>query len=211
MGLIEVGANGNRLCGQILRGHAVQPPADAVGLPARAVLPHPARDSTNAIASNNSEKPIHKVTVRELCAKADINRSTFYAYYETPYDILKELETAIIERTMIYLNDVDDPITHRDALIRLLTFYESNRTLYLILLSNTQDGCYFDNLTNAAGVWINRSNSTHGRNSLADFESYKWNFNTAGSVKLVRDWLKSDPRIPAPDLADILLLLCKIQ
>lgn len=38
------------------------------------------------------EKPIEKITVKEICEKADINRATFYRYYENPYDLLEKLE-----------------------------------------------------------------------------------------------------------------------
>ena len=33
-----------------------------------------------------SEKDINKITVSELCNKADINRATFYRYYIDIYD-----------------------------------------------------------------------------------------------------------------------------
>jgi len=156
-----------------------------------------------------SEKPIHKVTVRELCERADVNRSTFYAHYASPYDILSELEVAIIDRTISYLDEASDRNTHRNALIKLLKFYESHRNLYLLLLSNTQDGCYVDNLTKAAGSWISNFNAPSDKKLPPDLSAYRWNFNTAGSVKLVRDWLKSDPRISPAEMAEILMRLCE--
>ena len=38
------------------------------------------------------EKPITKITIKELCEKADINRTTFYAYYNDQYDLLRKIE-----------------------------------------------------------------------------------------------------------------------
>ena len=35
------------------------------------------------------EKPISKITIKELCEKADINRTTFYAHYTDQYDLLR--------------------------------------------------------------------------------------------------------------------------
>ena len=37
-------------------------------------------------------KAINKITVKELTELADINRSTFYAYYETMQDLIEEIE-----------------------------------------------------------------------------------------------------------------------
>lgn len=39
-----------------------------------------------------AEKPLEKVTVTEICEKADVNRSTYYTYYEDPYDQYLSLE-----------------------------------------------------------------------------------------------------------------------
>ena len=37
------------------------------------------------------EKPINKITVKELCERADVNRSTFYAYYTDIYDLDRKI------------------------------------------------------------------------------------------------------------------------
>ena len=40
---------------------------------------------------------LDKIHVRALCEKAGINRSTFYKYYSSPYDLLEEMVTKYIE------------------------------------------------------------------------------------------------------------------
>ncbi|HCA30580.1 MAG TPA: TetR/AcrR family transcriptional regulator, partial [Ruminococcaceae bacterium] len=37
-------------------------------------------------------KPISKITIKELCETADINRTTFYAHYRDQYDLLRTIE-----------------------------------------------------------------------------------------------------------------------
>lgn len=37
------------------------------------------------------KKHISKISVSELCKKAQINRTTFYRYYQTPSDVLQEI------------------------------------------------------------------------------------------------------------------------
>ena len=34
------------------------------------------------------EQPLEKITVKELCERADVNRSTFYVYYGSPQELL---------------------------------------------------------------------------------------------------------------------------
>ena len=41
-------------------------------------------------------KPIDKVTIKELCDEAKLNRGTFYLHYTTPNDVLMEIEQQFI-------------------------------------------------------------------------------------------------------------------
>lgn len=41
--------------------------------------------------------PIRKITVKAICEKAEINRSTFYKYYKDVYDLFDQLENEYLE------------------------------------------------------------------------------------------------------------------
>ena len=43
------------------------------------------------------EKPLVSITVKDICARADINRSTFYPAFQDVTDILRTTEDEIIE------------------------------------------------------------------------------------------------------------------
>lgn len=58
----------------------------------------------NALLSLNDEKEIYKIAVKELCARANVARSTFYAYYEVIDDCLANIENRLICK-LITLND----------------------------------------------------------------------------------------------------------
>ena len=50
----------------------------------------------NAFMELRSKKPLEKISVRELCALACINKSTFYSHYEDIYQLSDALETETI-------------------------------------------------------------------------------------------------------------------
>ena len=57
------------------------------------------------------EKPIHSISIRELCGLAGINRGTFYAHYKDIYDLLEQIEeemTRDIERALEPLLSVEN-------------------------------------------------------------------------------------------------------
>ena len=41
----------------------------------------------NTFLELRSRKPLEKITIKELCEKAQINKSTFYSHYKDIYDL----------------------------------------------------------------------------------------------------------------------------
>lgn len=44
------------------------------------------------------DKPLSAVSITELCGRADVNRSTFYSYYDDLLQLLKEIEDDIVDQ-----------------------------------------------------------------------------------------------------------------
>ena len=42
------------------------------------------------------DKKLNEITIKELCAKADINKSTFYLHYRDIYDLAETIENELI-------------------------------------------------------------------------------------------------------------------
>ena len=53
-----------------------------------------------------SEKKWDRITVKELCEKCNITRSTFYQYYSDIYDLIEDLETSLLEELVHNYNKV---------------------------------------------------------------------------------------------------------
>lgn len=55
---------------------------------------------TNAFLELRAVKPLEKITIKELCEKARINKSTFYSHYADIYDLSESLENHVIQNVM---------------------------------------------------------------------------------------------------------------
>ena len=42
------------------------------------------------------EKKLNEITVKELCARADINKSTFYLHYRDVFDLADSIQNILI-------------------------------------------------------------------------------------------------------------------
>ena len=60
----------------------------------------------NAYMELRKNKQLHKITVKELCEKAMINKSTFYTYYEDIFDLSDKIETEIVNSVV---NSISEP------------------------------------------------------------------------------------------------------
>lgn len=67
-----------------------------------------ARRIDEAFLSILEKKDLEYITVKEICKKADVNRSTFYLHYETINDLLNESADYVIEVFLQYYKDLDN-------------------------------------------------------------------------------------------------------
>ncbi len=54
------------------------------------------------------KKDFEYITVKEICDKAGVNRSTFYLHYENMTDLLEESVAFIHNRFMNYMSEIDE-------------------------------------------------------------------------------------------------------
>ncbi len=54
------------------------------------------RSIIDAFLELRAKKPLEKITVKELCERAEINKSTFYCHYTDIFDLQDQLETEVI-------------------------------------------------------------------------------------------------------------------
>ncbi len=59
----------------------------------------------NAYMELRKNKQLHKITVKELCEKAMINKSTFYTYYEDIFDLSDKIETEIVNSVVSSISE----------------------------------------------------------------------------------------------------------
>ena len=61
----------------------------------------------DALTEMLRETDIYHVSIRELCQRADINRTTFYKYYGSQFDLLTDMENHLEFGRLIINNNVD--------------------------------------------------------------------------------------------------------
>lgn len=76
---------------------------------------------------------ISKITVKAICEKSNINRSTFYSHYNDVYDLLTKLEISMNKKiiSQFHVTDNNDYFfTTEDFFIPFLTFMSKKQNFY---------------------------------------------------------------------------------
>ena len=84
------------------------------------------------------EKPLNRITVKEICEKADINRTTFYRYYKDPFDLMEQIQNEMLAAFRSHAK-ATMPIDMKSALEAMFSAVIHNQEMYLVLISDNAD------------------------------------------------------------------------
>ena len=57
------------------------------------------------------ERPINKITVKAICEMSEINRATFYKYYNDPFDLMEKIEEDLFNLKKKFIKDLQSVIS----------------------------------------------------------------------------------------------------
>lgn len=150
------------------------------------------------------EKAIHKISVREICDQAQVNRSTFYKYYGSQYDLFHDMEDEILEHVNRYLHDEPTAMTgDLSQIINLVAFIGENAELCRIIINHNIDPQFPEALVNLPALrqWID----THLRAEYSKTEmEYVYGLVVNGGFSIIRMWLNKENPEPPDVIAEIL-------
>ncbi|MCR5341213.1 MAG: TetR/AcrR family transcriptional regulator [Saccharofermentans sp.] len=76
-------------------------------------------------------KSVERVTVREICEKTGINRSTFYAHFRDVYDVVEKVERTMADGlTESFLNSLDSGEDLETCFLTLFEYVREYREFY---------------------------------------------------------------------------------
>lgn len=155
------------------------------------------------------EKPISKITIKELCEKADINRSTFYAHFTDQYDLLRKIEDETLSWAKEAVTNLMGKPDKHEAMEILEGIFQNlieNSRHLQVLMSEQGDIDFqkqlFTQIYKQCGINLA---ATYDKNS--DLKGSYFIFAVNGSVGLIQHWLKSGLTKSAKEMAEIIYSL----
>jgi AcrR family transcriptional regulator len=163
-----------------------------------------------SLMESMKEKPIAKITIKELCEKADINRTTFYAHYRDQYDLLKQIEEETLGSIDAMLNKYDNKHNKREILKmieEILEFIAGNSASLRVLLSENGDIGFQKKMFRHFLQKDQVMKYFPGKSIREETKEYWYAYIINGVIGLMQHWLKDNMPIPVSELAGILMFL----
>lgn len=159
---------------------------------------------TQALLSLMLERPITRITVTEICERAEVNRATFYAHYADPYDLLARIENELFESIRRSIAGGLSSGSLRRILTDICSSIRENGALCRVIFSEYGDREFLERVLNIARVesmalW--RSIVPHaGERELERMYA----FFSQGSAAVIRGWVLSGMQDAPEEIAAFL-------
>lgn len=156
----------------------------------------------NALVDILQEKTIQKVTIRELCERAEINPTTFYKYYGNQYDLLEDIERGMLAELESRITvGHEEPFSN---LAKIMTYLEENRTVWRLLLKSASDSNFAERLLSRPALAAIFSRIVPDDFTKKEMH-YLQTFLYEGVFAIVREWINADERETPEEIAGIIV------
>ncbi len=154
------------------------------------------------------EKPASKITVTELCQKAQINRATFYKHYLDVPDLLEKIEEQLFEEIRAVFSSGD--VELYAFLLKMLRYTCQEKDRYMALGGENGDP---NLMTKTFLVCYENAYPLLSRNIPDLPESEKqmlYHYLSQGAGGILTWWVKDGMKVPPEDVAQFVLDVCSI-
>lgn len=153
------------------------------------------------------EKPLNKITVKELATRAKVNRQTFYYHFSDMHDLLEWL---LKQKLHSIITNIETFTTWQNAGIYLLDYLKENRALVLSTLNslsrNTVKALIYSEISKLASKFVYELASDIRASETAF--NHVIHFFCISFSALLEDWLTSNnPRSSEDLIAELDLIV----
>lgn len=157
------------------------------------------------------EKTFEEIKVSDICSKAMINRSTFYAHYEDKYELLIDFLSNLKEEFARELNEsCKENLSIREYYIRLISLFldhiDSKRDVYNSIMVNNRSSIMMDILLSVVNDDILKRFKENDINLKVPTEVIS-KFYLGGVINIGMEWLSSSNKYTKEEILDYLELL----
>ena len=140
-----------------------------------------------ALVELMGEKNFERITIKELCERADVNRTTFYLHYSDQRSVFNDVKDTVCRQTVAMIGEADlsDPTGFVE---RFLNYIKDNDRQFRILFMHDEgDSFRFSLMDAVAGELMQYLPVTDNPQN----DGFTLAYIMAGSLSIIIEWMKT--------------------
>ncbi len=158
------------------------------------------------LLNNLETRDIHRITVKDICEQAKINRGTFYLHYDSIEHLRREIEKQFLCDYEVFFSPENIGSSQKDVLENILAVIAQNRSIALMLAKNGGDQ-FLQHIHNMVSDFvIKRWEIKYPRYSHTELLQM-FEFVFYGSMRIITLWLDQTLNMSVEELSTYLICL----
>lgn len=154
-------------------------------------------------------KDVRKITVKEICKLAEIDRTTFYKYYKNQYDLMEQIEQEQLEELQKLLNyNKNDNI--ETNLKRMLDKIYNEIDTYSAIFSDNGDSKFSNKIFEVFYESVSKDLDAKFPKMPKEKQEWLYYFLSYGCSGILKCWIKDGKKKHTDELANYISDLTKI-
>jgi Transcriptional regulator len=158
----------------------------------------------NSLINLMHTKPLNKITIKEICENAEINRSTFYLYYTDQYALSEDIENELLANAQKHLEKIDSDANSMQYLQALLSYIKENADIFKTLLCRQENIVFQRTFTETSLKNLKLNLALSCSEKILE---YIYGYLIMGCLNIIIKWIESDFDLSPVEIADLIFRL----
>ncbi len=156
----------------------------------------------NSLLALLKDTPIGKVTVKEICDTAGLNRGTFYLHYTSPEELLNDIQHQFLKENQAIFEDYWHSERNVNIMADLFGCIARNKEICRVIMGSNGNPYFVQNIKDMIREGLldewQKEFPAYDRRHL----DFLFDFVFSGSMSLILDWVENDRGISAAEFSN---------
>ena len=170
------------------------------------------RAFADSLVELSKDRQLNKITVKEICEKAELSRNAFYFHYKDINNLIGDIEDNIISEIQNMLKDIENigfPRSIYATIDGFIDLFEARKDTVLMLMDKSFSTSFTIRISRMFSEFNYKFfRDFHGDNSRVSYEFF-YIYLSGGLYDVVRYWLDNQEKMDKASLKALCYVLIK--
>lgn len=148
-------------------------------------------------------QPVNRITVKDVCELAEVNRATFYKHYTDCFDLLKQIEDEMIAELKLMIQDSKHK-NNTEIFKKMFSRIKHDGELYITLVSDHGDSTLPNRILSLCYEQMNLSIEDQFPNMSKPKWEWLYYFSANGCSGILSHWINTGMKEDVSELSNFI-------